>query len=158
LFSWRAQTRARLLNRTVPNLMGQYPLELGMILWGTFAFANAITGEPPSTALQKLPDELEVSWALLMGVAASVTLLGLFTRLLGFVASGMQAYGAILGAYGCAIMASAGWQKGGSIAGFLFIIGTVCFVRGWWLREEDAARAKERHRTDDDEQASDAPN
>lgn len=95
-----------------------------------------------------------------MGASSVMTLLGLVLRLNVMVASGMQAFGAILAAYGAAIMASSGWRSGGAIAGFLFIMAAVCFVRGWWLREEEAARRKERRRIDNDNeaQAPDAPN
>lgn len=147
--NWRARARRKLLARLVPATIAQFPLEVGMIVWGFLAGLNVAFGAAPSNALRQLPDYLETTWAVLMVSAAGVTLSGLITRMRWPIASGMQAFGAILGSYGAAVMAASGWNRGGAIAGFLFIIGAVCLIRGWWLKEEEAARIKENQRNDE---------
>lgn len=123
-----------------------------MILWGTLLAINVVAGNPPSNALRELPDPMEMSWAILMVLASLVTLIGLWTHIRSTMASGMQAFGCILGAYAAAVMAVTPWSRGGTVAGFLFIIGGVCLIRGWWLKEEEAAQIKENIRLSDTEE------
>lgn len=134
-------------------MIAQYPLEVGMVLWGTVLGINVAIGNPPSTALRELPDSMETAWAILMVLSSVVTVVGLTTRLRSTIASGMQAFGCILAAYGAAVMAVTPWERGGTVTGFLFIMGGVCLIRGWWLKEEEAALIKEHERLSDIEEA-----
>lgn len=137
---WRARARKIIFRRRFPTVVGEYPLEMGMILWGFFALTNVIVGSAPkSNALQVLPDHLEQLWGVLLGVAALTVLVGLSRKRLATVATGMYLFGSTLVAYSAAIIGAAGWQRGGAIAGFLLVIGLVCFLRGWWLKEMEAA-------------------
>lgn len=133
-------------------MIAQYPLEVGMICWGLLVGLNVIVGNPPSTALRRLPDAMEAAWAILMVLSSLVTLVGLWTCLRSTIASGMQAFGCILAAYAAAVMAVTPWSRGGIVTGFLFIIGGVCLTRGWWLKEEELALIKESARQSDPEE------
>jgi len=144
---WRARFRRVVFRRTIPLVVGQNPLEVGLIVWGALAGINVLTGAAPSNALQALPDGLETLWAVLMSVAASTTLAGLIVNRFAVAASGMYLFATILLSYSVAILSASGWQRGGAIAAFLGIIGIVCLLRGWWLKEQESALLKEMART-----------
>jgi hypothetical protein len=148
----RSRARRKLLRFQFVATVAQFPLEIGMILWGTVLGINVVLGNAPSTALSALPDPLETLWAVLMMLASLVTAIGLSTGLRLTIASGMQAFGLILCAYAAAVMAVTPWARGGTITGFLFIMGGVCLIRGWWLKEEEAALIRERERLSDPEE------
>jgi hypothetical protein len=148
----RSRARRKFLRYRIPSMIAQYSLEIGMICWGLLLGVNVIVGNPPSSALRSLPDPMETAWALLMVLSSLVTLLGLWTRLRSTIASGMQAFGCILAAYAAAVMAVTPWARGGTVTGFLFIIGGVCLIRGWWLKEEEIALIKENARLSEAEE------
>jgi hypothetical protein len=129
-------------------MVGEYPLEIGLVTWGFFATLNVITGAATSNALNVLPDMLVIVWAILMGLAAVTVAIGLVVNRFAVISSGMYLFATILVAYSIAIVSASGWQRGGAIAGFLGIIGIVCLLRGWWLREQEVALIKEIERKD----------
>lgn len=143
---WRSRFRQRVLRRRLPHAIAQFPLECALTLWGFTVGAKALLGSPPSVALQELPNALETLWAILMVSAAIITLVGLVTRLASFLASGIQAFGLTMASFGCAVIAIGGFQRGGAVTGLLLLIGAVCLIRGWFLKEEENARVRESER------------
>lgn len=135
---WRARWRRRVFRFRFPAIIGENPLEVGLITWATFAGLNAVTSGAPSNALRSLPDPLEYTWAVLMIVAAVTVGVALWKRLDHIVASGMYLFAATLVSYSLAVLGSTGWSRGATVAVLLFILGTVCFLRGWWLKEDEA--------------------
>lgn len=140
---WRSRARKVILRRRAIALVARFPLEVGLVGWGFYAVINLVTGSASSTSLSSLPGPLEGLWAILMALAALTVLAGLITTRLGTVATGMYLFGTILSAYSVAVLGAAGWKSGGAIAGFLLIMGQVCFVRGWWLNESETALVEE---------------
>lgn len=114
-----------------------------MIVWGFFTGVNALLGEPPSTALQTLPPYLQYIWTALMTVASVTVLLALKSRRDTLVASGMYLFATTMASYSVVILSASDWQRGGLIASFLMVIGIICFIRGWWLKEVEAAAIRE---------------
>lgn len=145
--TFRARLRRGVLRRALPLMVGQYPLEIGLVVWGLVAGLNMVTGSSPSNALQVLPDGLEQVWAVLMTLAAVTVTIGLGMRRFATIASGMYLFATILSAYAAAIIGASGWKRGGTVAVFLLVIGIVCLLRGWWLKEQEAALIKEIVRT-----------
>jgi lysylphosphatidylglycerol synthetase-like protein (DUF2156 family) len=135
---WRARWRRRLFSFPLPAIVGENPLEVGMIVWAGFTAVNLATGDAPSNSLRALPDGLELLWAAMMVLAGVTVALALWRRREMIVAGGMYLFAATLGAFAAAILGIAPWNRGGLTAGFLLIIGSVCFLRGWWLRDEEA--------------------
>jgi hypothetical protein len=129
-------------------MVGEYPLEIGMVGYAVLSIINLVTNWAPSNALRALPDMLEIVWAILMGLAAVTIASGLVVNRFAVVSTGMYLFATILVAYSIAIVSASGWQRGGAIAGFLAIIGIVCFLRGWWLKEQEAALINEIERKD----------
>lgn len=139
----RTRWRHRLFNWSFPAIIGENPLEVGMITWGFFTGLNALLGEPPSAALQTLPQYLQTSWAAAMAIAGITVLVALKFRRDTLVASGMYLFAATMASFSVAVISNGGWSRGGAVGSFLAIIGSVCFIRGWWLKEVEAAAIRE---------------
>lgn len=135
---WRQRWRARLFRWPLPAVVGENPLEVAMISWGVYIAANLADGSAPSPSLRALPDGLEMIWSIMMFIGGISTVVTLYTRRDAAVAGCMYLFAATQAAFAVAILGAAGWQRGGVIGGFLVIIGLVCFVRGWWLKTDDA--------------------
>lgn len=144
---WRARVRRVVLRRTAPSLVGQYPLEIGLTVWGGYAAFNVASGDAQSNALSVLPTGLEILWAVLMSIAAITVVSGLIINRYATIASGMYLFSCTLAAFCFAVLSASGWSRGGAIAGFLGIMGIVCLLRGWWLKEQESALMKEIART-----------
>lgn len=141
---FRVRSRNRVMRWRFPATLGEFPLEVGMCVWGVFSGLNVVTGEARSNAIQELPDWVQTLVAILMVLAAITVGIGLFVRkLAATVTRGMYLFASILISYSAAVVGASGWHRGGSIAAFLTIIGCVCFLRGWWLKEQQATLARE---------------
>lgn len=145
--AWRARFRKTVFRRALPQVIGQNPLEIGLCVWGAVAAVNMASGSAPSNALQELPDGLETLWAVLMFLASVTVLFGLTINRFALIASGMYLFATTLLAFSFAILDASGWHRGGTIAAFLSIVGTVCLLRGWWHKEQESALLKEMART-----------
>ncbi len=140
----RGRVRHRVLSIYVPGKVAEYPLEIGMSVWGVQSGVNAATGRPASHALSALPGSLSVIWAVLMVVASLTVLTGVFWRPVNAtIARGMYLFAFTLISYSVAIIGASGWDRGGITALFFFIIGLVVFLRGYWLKEREAALERE---------------
>lgn len=144
---WRARARRRIFGNQVAITVGQYPLEIGLAVWGFVAGVNLALGSAPSAALRVLPDGMEQAWAVLMTIAALTVTIGMIMRRLATMATGMYLFATILLAYAAAIISSAGWHRGGTVTALLGAFGIVSLLRGWWLKEQEAALVKEIART-----------
>lgn len=109
-----------------------------MITWSVYVALNIVTGTAPSPSLKALPDGLETIWSIMMFVGGISTVIALYARRDAAVAGCMYLFAATQAAFAAAILGAAGWYRGGVVSGFLVIIGLVCFVRGWWLKTDDA--------------------
>ena len=109
-----------------------------MITWAVISGINALSGNPPSTTLQSLPETLQILWAVLMVVAGLTITLALWKRLDNLVASGMYLFAGTLGAFAIALIGNSGWSRGGAVGSFYFVLGLVSFLRGWWLKGDEA--------------------
>jgi hypothetical protein len=139
---WRTQWRKRLFGFTLSAVVGENPLEVGMIAWGAFAGLNAALGEPPSNALKALPFVLQAVWAAMMFIAGLIVAGGLKAQRDRIVASGMYLFASTMAVYALTVITTSGYAKGGAVASFLLIISVVCFIRGWWLKEVEAAQIR----------------
>jgi hypothetical protein len=135
---WRARMRRRLFKWRLPAVVGENPLELGMITWAIFAAGNALTGTAPSRSLSALPDGLEYLWAVLMTVAGVCVLAGMSGRRETLQASGMYLFACTMATYSVAIFGVSGWTRGALVGVFFVILAIVSFLRGWWLKDEEA--------------------
>jgi hypothetical protein len=132
----RARLRRRILRLRLPLTIAEYPLEVGLSIWGLFAWINTVTGTPPSNSLRSLPDGVQTLWAVLMIVATLTVAFGLSLRK-SAIGRGMYLFGTTLTAYAAAIFGLTGWHSGGATGSFLLMIGLVSFLRGWWLKEQE---------------------
>lgn len=144
----RARLRKAVFRSHITLAIAQYPLEIGLAFWGFVAVTNLVAGSPPSNSLQVLPNGMEQAWAILMAVAALTVTVGLVIRRLATIATGMYVFATILLSYSAAIISSAGWRRGGTIAALLAVFGAVSLLRGWWLKEQDTALVKELKRSE----------
>jgi len=145
----RARARRRILGLRIPMTIAEYPLEVGLCFWGMLAWVNIVTGTAPSNSLRSLPDQIQTVWAALMIVATLTVAFGLFLWK-SAIGRGMYLFGTILIAYAAAIFGFSGWHRGGAVGGFLLMIGIVCFLRGWWLKEQDHALRRAMQKTEGD--------
>jgi hypothetical protein len=109
-----------------------------MIAWAAYAGVNVSTGLAPSNSLRALPDGLETAWAIMMFVGAAAIVASLWKRRDAAISGCMYLFATTQAAFAVAILGAAGWHRGGAVSGFLVIIGLVCFVRGWWLKTDEA--------------------
>lgn len=144
---WRARARRLVFRRRLPLLIGQYALEMGLVVWSATIGVNIVTGVSPSVSLQSLPDALEFVWAALMIIAGVTVTYGIVLRRLGTIASGMYLFATTLVAFAVAVIGASTWGRSGATAGFFFAVGCVCLLRGWWLKEQEAELIKEIVRT-----------
>lgn len=140
----KARFDRRLRRWILPSRIAEYALETGLSTWSLFIGVNMITGVAPSQSLDDLPAAVGIIWAILMMLAGATIATGVFIMPRSHTISrGMYLMGATLLAYSVAVVGAAHWVRGGAIAGFLFVIGSVCLLRGWWLKDRDAALEKE---------------
>jgi hypothetical protein len=144
---WRARARRVIFKRRVPLTIGQYALEMGLVVWSATIGVNILTGLSPSVSLQSLPDALEFVWAALMIIAGVTVSFGIWSHRLGSIASGMYLFATTLVAFAAAVIGASTWGRSGATAGFFLAVGCVCLLRGWWLKEQEAELIKEIVRT-----------
>lgn len=120
---------------------------MGLTIWAATIGFNIATGHSPSVSLQALPDQLEFVWAALMIIAGATVSVGIYGRRMGMIASGMYLFATTLVAFSAAVIGASSWSRAGLTAGFFFTVGCVCLLRGWWLKEQEAALIKEIVRT-----------
>lgn len=144
---WRAKARRFVFKRKLPHAIGEYGFEMGLVIWAATIVANILTGLSPSVSLQALPDELEFTWAVMMIIAGSSVAFGIASRRLGVIASGLYLFATTLVAFSVAVIGASSWDRAGATAGFFLTVGCVCLLRGWWLKEQEAALIKEIVRT-----------
>lgn len=149
--AWPSRMRKRVFRNSVPYAVARYPLEIGLVVWAILAAINVFSGVAPSVALEALPYSLEMLWVFLMGVSATTVSVGMLIDRLAVIASGMYLFATVLAAYSFAIIGANGATRGGAVAGFFGIMGAVCLLRGWWLREQESALIKEIDRTQREE-------
>lgn len=140
----RGRVRRRVLAVYIPGKVAEYPLEIGMSVWGVQSGVNVATGHVASHSLSVLPGSLSITWAVLMLLAALTVMTGVFWRPVNAtIARGMYLFAFTLVSYSAAIIGASGWHRGGITALFFFIIGLVVFLRGYWLKEREAALERE---------------
>lgn len=144
---WRARARRFVLRKRLPHAIGEYGLEMGLVVWAATIVLNIATGNSPSVSLQALPDKLELVWAVMMIMAGSSVAFGIASRRLGLIASGLYLFATTLVAFSVAVIGASTWGRAGATAAFFFTVGCVCLLRGWWLKEQEAALIKEIVRT-----------
>jgi hypothetical protein len=125
--------------------IAEFPLESGMGAWGVYIALRLASGQPSSNAIASLPDWATVLWGCLMIVGSISMFAGVYvkppsTRIIG---QGMYLFAGALISYSAAVVGASGWRRGGAIASFLLILGLVCCIRAWWLREQEIAFLKE---------------
>ena len=135
---WRARMRRRLFRWRLPAIIGENPLELGMVTWALFATGNALTGAAPSRSLAALPTFMQYGWAFLMALAGVVVFVGMARRRETLQASGMYLFACTMATYSVAIFGVSGWTRGALVGVFFVILAVVSFLRGWWLKDEEA--------------------
>jgi hypothetical protein len=143
IMEWRTRWRRRLFGWAFPAIIGENPLEITMTTWAIFSLTNLISGEAPSHALSVLPRGLEIGWCVAMSTAGITVGLALWKRREPLIASGLYMFATTLIAYSVAIMGASGWSRGGQAASFYLIIGIFCFLRGWWLKDDQAIEIRE---------------
>jgi hypothetical protein len=143
----RARFKRRVLLMTFPRQTAEYPLEIGMVLWGLYTGLNAVLGQPPSRSIQDLPQTLSRVWAGLMIVASITVCVGVFFHGRdSTTARGLYLYSATMTAYAAAILGASGWRHGGSVAVLLLALSLVCLLRGWWLKDRETTLINEMNR------------
>jgi hypothetical protein len=138
LSSKREQIRRRVLLMTVPRRLAEYPLESGMTAWGIYLALEVLFGQPPSRSLQGLPEPVLLTIGGLMLLAGLTVVTGLFFHgRSATIARGMYLFAATMVAYGSVIIGSSGWHRGGATASLVVVLGAVCLLRGWWLKDRE---------------------
>lgn len=136
--NWRKDLQKRLFAFRLPAIVGENPLEVSMVSWAAFAGVNALAGHAPSPSLRALPESLRTIWAVIMVLAAVIVVIALWKRADTLVASGMYLFAGALSAFSVAIIGNAGWSRGGAVGSFFMILAVVSFLRGWWLKGDEA--------------------
>lgn len=117
-----------------------------MIIWAFFVGVGAVTGGPRTDLLLTLPVYVGNLWAATMVLAGTTVVVALVRRSDLIISAAMYLFATALAAYSVAIFGASGWVQGGGTAGLLLILGGVCFLRGWWLKEDDAVLTRSRRK------------
>lgn len=144
---WRARARRIVFKWKIPAVVGEHGLEMGMVLWSVTVGVNMANGAAPSASLQSLPSGLEMTWGVLMLIAGVTASYGVWFRRPSTIASGLYLFATIMVTFAFAVIGSTTWDRGGATASLLFIVGCVCFIRGLWLKEQEAVLIREINRT-----------
>lgn len=122
--------------RRAIDIMGDYPLEVGLGTWaGTIGLITAFY-DPPSSSLAALPHSIDLVWALTMVTASVSTAYGLWTRNTGpAIANAMFLFAAAFTAYAITVSVVGGWKTSGAVAGLTAVLAVVCYIRSRRLRQ-----------------------
>lgn len=132
-----------------PSTIAEYPFESILSVWGGISAASVFVNRATASgSLAELPDVLQIVWGLMMALSAATIVYGLWRRLFDIVSAGLYLLAIVLIAYATAVIGFTGWSKGGLLAGLLFSIGFICYVRGWWLKTRDRITQEEATRTE----------
>lgn len=119
-----------------------------MTFWGLYIAVEVLIGQPPSNALRGLPTPVLGTLGALMFIASASVTIGIFwQKRYMTVARGMYLFSATMVAYAATVVGTAGWTSGGAVAGLLAMLGIVCLLRGWWLKDQENAVREEIERT-----------
>jgi len=141
---WRTRVQKRVLGYAFPRRIAEYALESGMVVWGIYISIKVLTVGPMNPSLSELPMLAQSIWALMMMLGSATILIGMSVRRLDtIVARGLYLISTALVAYSVSVIAIGGWARGGTVAAFVFTIGCVCCLRGWWLRDREQALIQE---------------
>lgn len=145
--SLRIRFRRRVFRALFIRKVAEYSLEIGLTTWGVVTSFQIFTGATSSTVLLSLPSYIRLGWGSALLLAALTVTMGIYIRPTNqTIARGMYLFGTSLWAYAAAVLFTAGWHRGGLTAGLELVVGSVCWLRGWWLTDREIALFRERER------------
>lgn len=119
----------------MPDVVGDYPLEAGLAVWGFFIGAITLIDLPPSGALAALPGNLDRAWGVAMTIGAISVVFGLLRRQISpAIANAMVLFAVVFAVYAIAVLQRTGFAQGGAVAGLTAMLAAVCFLRARRLR------------------------
>ena len=125
----------RVIRFHVADIIGEFPLEIGLSAWGVIVGISTVIGVPPSRSLQNLPVPVIDFWGAMMSLAAATIIFGMWVHYsTRGIASGLRVFLSIFLVYGIAVAGFSQAPGRAGAAGLFFILGFVCLLRSQRVR------------------------
>ena len=113
----------------------EYPLEVGLAVWGVPAGVYTMFASVPSTTLSQLPPPVDDAWGAIVAVASISVIVGLIKRNASpFVANAMYLHAIAFGVYAVAIVGYSSFADAGISGSLNAALCAICIGRGAQLR------------------------